>query len=222
MYEWDFTWTFTYREQLFRALVVTLHLNLLVLLIGSVAGLVLGILARSPCAPVRWFTMAYADLFRSLPVLVGLVWAFYCLPILAGGIRIGAYTCAVIVLALNLSAFVAEIIRASLQSVPQGIIESARALGLSQVRTIRRIIAPLTARLALPPLLGQYINTIKLSVLASAISVPELLHRTTDLISQTYRPLEFYTVLALLFLAILIPMTVCFRLLEQKFSHFKL
>lgn len=67
-----------------------------------------------------------------------------------------------------------------------------------------------------PPLVGQYINTAKLSVLASVIAVPELLHRTTDIISQVYRPLEFYTVLAVLFLILLLPGTILSRRLESR------
>jgi polar amino acid transport system permease protein len=67
-----------------------------------------------------------------------------------------------------------------------------------------------------PPLVGQYINTIKLSVLASVIAVPELLSKTTDIISQVYRPLEFYTVLAGLFLLLLLPGTILSRRLESS------
>jgi len=145
-----------------------------------------------------------------------LVWFFFCVPVLFGGLRISAFTSAVVVLSLNLSAFVAEIIRAGLNGVPRIHIESARAVGLSSLQTVRYVTLPIASRLVLPPLIGQYINTVKLSVLASVIAVPELLNRTTDIISQTYRPLEFYTVLALLFLIILLPGTLLFKHLEEK------
>lgn len=220
MYTWDFSWVSTYWTQLLAALWVTIHLNALVLLLGTLLGLALALLGKIQSKIVNLLLATYVDFFRSLPVLVGLVWFFYCAPLILGGIRIGAYASAVIVLALNLSAFVAEIIRAGLSSVPQGIIESSRALGVSRTDTMRKVMAPIATRIIVPPLLGQYINSIKLSVLASIISVPELLSRTTDIISQTYRPLEFYTVLAVIFLAVLTPLTLVFRHLEKRFSNF--
>ena len=222
MYQWDFSWIWTYRVQLAKALWVTVHLNLLVLAIGTFLGAVLGIVGRHRFTAVRIAVAIYIDFFRSLPVLVGLVWFFYCMPLLLGGVRISAYTSAVIVLSLNLAAFAAEIFRVGLLSVPDGIVESARALGVSRNKTIRKVMVPIATRIIIPPLLGQYINTIKLSVLASVIAVPELLQRTTDLISQTYRPLEFYTALAIIFLVLLIPITLVFRYLEAKFNTFKL
>ncbi|MEI7909477.1 MAG: amino acid ABC transporter permease [Verrucomicrobiota bacterium] len=220
MYQWDFSWVWTYREQLFEALWVTIHINLVILILGTLLGITLGLLGKLRSSIGNFVLAAYVDFFRSLPVLVGLVWFFYCAPMFLGGMRISAYASAVIVLSLNLSAFVAEIIRSGLNSVPKGIIESSRALGVSRTRTMRSIVIPIATRIIVPPLLGQYINSIKLSVLASIISVPELLSRTTDIISQTYRPLEFYTVLAILFLALLTPLTLAFRYLERRFSKF--
>jgi polar amino acid transport system permease protein len=216
MYRWDFSWVWTYRGQLGKALLVTLHLNLVVLLVGSVVGLVLGVLSRNHRWWIRAAVRVYVDLFRTLPVLVLLVWFFFCVPVLLGGVRISAYVSAVIVLALNLSAFVAEIVRAGIDAVPANHQESARAAGLTRNQTMRFITLPLALRMMVPPLVGQYINTIKLSVLASAIAVPELLNRTTDIISQVYRPLEFYTVLALVFLVILFPGTLLSRRLEAN------
>jgi polar amino acid transport system permease protein len=123
---------------------------------------------------------------------------------------------AVIVLSLNLSAFVAEIVRAGIEAVPVIHIEAARACKLPPFDSLRRIVLPLAVRQMIPPLVGQYINSIKLSVLASVIAVPELLNKTTDLTSQVYRPLEFYTTLALLFLVILLPGTILSRRLETS------
>jgi polar amino acid transport system permease protein len=218
MYQWDFAWVWTYREQLWKALLVTLHLNLLVVLLGTGVGLLLGIFSRSRYRLVQAAVRVCVDLFRTLPVLVMLVWFFFCVPVLLGGIRISAYGSAVVVLALNLSAFVAEIVRAGINAVPVTHVESARAAGMSRLQTVRFIMLPIALRIMIPPLVGQYINSIKLSVLSSVIAVPELLHRTTDIISQVYRPLEFYTVLALAFLGILLPGTLLSRRLEETRS----
>ncbi|MCL4198382.1 MAG: amino acid ABC transporter permease [Phycisphaerales bacterium] len=218
MYTWDFDWVWSYRGALLEAVGVTLALNLYVFTFGSIGGLAIGLCSSSRWRLVRACSRWFVDVVRALPVLVLLVWFFFCVPILVGGVRISAMASAVIVLSLNLAAFVAEIVRAGIESVPSHHVESARASGLSVPQTYRHVVLPLALRAMVPPLVGQYINTAKLSVLASVIAVPELLHRTTDLISQTYRPLEFYTALAVLFLLILLPPTVWARRLETK--HF--
>jgi polar amino acid transport system permease protein len=216
MYQWDWNWVWTYRWALLEAAGVTLWLNLVILVIGSAVGLVVAFGRGSRRAALWVPALIYIDLFRTLPVLVLLVWFFFCVPILLGGIQISSTVSAIIVLSLNLSAFVAEIVRAGIEAVPTAQVESARACGLSETQTMRFVVLPIAMRAMTPPLVGQYINTIKLSVLASVIAVPELLHKTTDIISQVYRPLEFYTVLALLFLVILLPGTIWSRRLEAR------
>ena len=222
MYEWDFKWVWSYREQLFVAFLVTLQLNLCVLILGTIVGVFLGLISRRAHALIRVVVRLYIDLFRTLPVLVMLVWFFYCVPILAGGIRISGFWSAVAVLSLNLSAFIAEIVRAGVDNIPTSHTNDALAAGLSRWQTNRYIVLPIALRMMVPPLVGQYINTIKLSVLASFIAVPELLHRTTDLISQVYRPLEFYTTLAIIFLILLLPGTLWSRRLEQNTERLRL
>ncbi len=222
MYEWDFRWVWTYREQLLSALGMTVLLNCWILLLGTLAGIFLGLIARHRHPYIRGLARIYIDVFRTLPVLVLLVWFFFCIPILLGGIRISGFTSAVIVLSLNLSAFIAEIVRAGVDAIPASYINDAKASGLSSWHTNRFIVLPIALRIMIPPLVGQFINTIKLSVLASVIAVPELLHRTTEIISQVYRPLEFYTALAVIFLVLLLPGTLWSRRLEKKAERFVL
>lgn len=214
MYNWDFGWVWTYRKALLDALWVTIQLNLWVLLLGTVLGFAVWAVRSSRIRYVRFLAIGYIDLFRTLPILVLLVWFFFCVPILLGGIRMSPMISAVVVLSLNLSAFVAEIIRAGIEAVPIGHVESARACGLTARQALTEIVLPIALRNMVPPLVGQYINSVKLSVLASIIAVPELLQKTIDIASQVYRPLEFYTVLAVLFLLLLLPGTILSRRLE--------
>lgn len=216
MYKWDWGWVWTYREGLIEATIVTLLFNFAILILGSIAGLFIALARKSQLRPLRILALIYIDIFRALPLLVLLVWAFFCIPILSGGLQLSPTTSAVIVLSLNLSAFIAEIIRSGIESIPEVHIESAKTLGFSTFQTLRFIILPIGLRNMVPSLVGQYINTIKLSVLASVIAVPELLHQTNVIIAQTYRPLEFYTVLALIFLILLLPLTIWSRRLESK------
>ena len=216
MYSWDWGWVWTFRYALLEAAWVTLWLNLVILALGTLAGLLVAFARGSSYALLRVPALIYIDIFRTLPVLVLLVWFFFCVPLLMGGIQLSSMLSAIIVLALNLSAFVAEIVRAGIDSVPKAHIEAANACGLTHRQAMRFIVLPMALRNMVPPLVGQYINSVKLSVLASVIAVPELLHKTTDIISQVYRPLEFYTVLALIFLVLLLPGTIWSRRLEGR------
>src|ERR1041384_5935899 len=119
MYKWDFSWVWTYRHALFDAFLVTLWLNAIVLLIGSLLGFVVALARRTRYSFLRAAALLYIDFFRTLPVLVLLVWFFFCVPILLGGIRISSVVSAIIVLSLNLSAFVAAIVRTGIESVPK-------------------------------------------------------------------------------------------------------
>ena len=215
MYAWNWDWIWSYKTQLLDAAWITLWINLVILILGSFIGLLFGLMKRSSIKLIRIIAVVYIDLFRTLPVLVLLIWFYICIPILIN-LKISSILSAIIVLSLNLSAFVAEIVDAGIQGVPSLHIDSGKLLGLTKKQNLRFIILPIALRNMAPPLVGQYINSIKLSVLASVIAVPELLNVTQDVISQTYRPLEFYTILAIIFLIFLLPGTIWSKRMDNK------
>ena len=215
MYAWNWDWIWSYKTQLLDAAWITLWINIVILILGSFTGLLFGLMKRSSIKLTRIIAVVYIDLFRTLPVLVLLIWFYICIPILFT-LKISSILSAIIVLSLNLSAFVAEIVDAGIQGVPSLHIDSGKLLGLTKKQNLRFIILPIALRNMAPPLVGQYINSIKLSVLASVIAVPELLNVTQDIISQTYRPLEFYTVLAVIFLIFLLPGTIWSKKMDNK------
>jgi polar amino acid transport system permease protein len=217
---WRLQEVWRYREALAQGLLVTLQLNGLVLLAGTALGFSVGALRLSRSAPLRLGARLYVDLFRSFPALVLLFWLFFALPLLPGlPLRLNAFPAAVLGLSLNLSAFVAEIFRAGVLAVPTSHLEAAQVMGFSRRQTWRYIAGPIALRIMVAPLFGQYINQIKLSVLASVIAVPELLHSVNTITTETFRPLELYTTLAALFLALLIPCTYLQGLLEARLSR---
>ena len=206
---WHFEDVWRYREALFDGLLTTLRLNAVVLLVGTAGGCLVAMLRLSPSAPVRALARVYVDLFRSLPLLVLLVWLFFALPMLPGvvGLRLSPFSAAVVGLGLNLSAFVAEIVRAGLKAVPAHHTDAARVAGFTRWQIWRYVTIPIAFRVMIAPLFGQYINQVKLSVLAGIIAVPELLHAVNTITTETFRPLELYTTLAGIFLAVLLPCT---------------
>jgi polar amino acid transport system permease protein len=208
-----------YRQALLNGLFVTLTLNIVVIAMGTLMSVVVAAMRLSPSQTVRAAGRLYVDLFRAIPILVLLVWIFFALPLASGGnLRFGPFAAATIALTLNLSAFGAEIVRAGIASVPAEHILAAQLAGFSRRSTWRHVTAPLALRTMLPPLAGLYINQVKLSVLASVIAVPELLHTVNTIAAETFRPLICYTTLAILFVAIVVPLTVLQGVLEARFK----
>ena len=196
---------------------MTLWLSLLVVAFGSVWGFALAFLKRSPEKVLVWFASSCVELFRVLPILVVIIWVYYVLPILFNW-RLSAFTAAVLALSLHLSAFVAETVRAGIESVPQSQFESAEALGFNRSQIMLFVVLPQAVKNMIPNLLGLYINEVKNSSLASVIAVNELLHQGNLLISNTFRPLEIYTTIAVVYAILLIPLMYIARFLEKKYS----
>jgi ABC-type amino acid transport system permease subunit len=143
----------------------------------------------------------YNAVFGWLPVLVLLVWMYYLLPS-AFGYRPSAVVVSVVALSLNLSAFVADVVRGAIARVSIDDIEAARAIGMKPSLRLRRVILPEVIRNSLPALVALYINQLKWTSLASVIGVEELLHTADTIMIHTYRALEAYTAIAVIYLGI--------------------
>lgn len=211
---------------------LTLGLSVAALALATVIGLVTAIARGSRWRTLRLVSGIYVELMRTLPLFVLLLWVFYAMPILVQGLdpdgvgyaalgwvaQLTPFTAAVIALALNAGAFLSEIFRAGIEGVPKGQIEAAQSLGMGRWLTLRRIVLPQALRRMLPPTVGQFIHTVKDSSLASAIGLAELTRRATELQTQTYRPLELYTLLALEYLVILLLLSRLSRWLERRWG----
>ena len=216
-YYWQFEAVRRNADLLLRGATTTLLLTLTSVVAGFLAALVLLLLRRTAAAPVRWTIRAYVDLFRGLPVLVLMVWLFFCLPILLD-IRISGFWVAVLSLALNYSALEAEILRAGVDAIPGGQLEVTRHFRFTPWQTARHVIVPQAFWRTLAPSLGQAINTLKLSALASFIAVPDLFYVTEGLVRDTFRPLEFYTALAAAYLVLILPLSAAVQVLENRLT----
>lgn len=213
MYDWDFGLIWRNREVFIQGGWITVQITALSIVFGTAGGSFLGLGRASKSPWVRLPVSAFVELFLALPVLVLLVWVYYCAPLFLG-INLSGFWTAVLVLSLSLSAFVAEIVRAGLLAVPRGQVEAARVLGMTRLQALIWITVPQALRVITPPLLGMYISTLKLSSLASIIAVYELLHSAQNLIMNTYRPLEVYTTVAAVYLILILPFVLVTRHLE--------
>jgi polar amino acid transport system permease protein len=186
--------------------------------IGLVAGLFLGLgkLSRRPW--LRIPASVFVEVFRDIPLLVLLLWIFYCLPILTG-LKIDIIESAILGISIHASAYLAEVYRAGIQSVDRGQMESARSLGMSFWQGMQRIVLPQAIRRMIPPFLNVTADFMKASALASVVGVWELLRQASNLIANTWRPLEAYTAVAVTYLLIIYPVVWLTGYLERRLAR---
>lgn len=204
---------------------VPLALQLAALSLGAGMVLAVGIHAAavSGIAPLRWIAAAHVDLFRGTPLLVQIFFIYYGLGQIPA-IRDSAlwpflrepYWCAVLALALNTSAYTAEIIRGALAAVPAGEVEAARACGMSGLLLRRRIIWPIALRHGLPVYGSEAILMVKATSLTSIITLTEVTGIAHKLISSTYRVVEIFVAAGAIYLAMTFALTLALGLAERR------
>jgi len=218
MYDWSFSVVWDYRVVYIQGALITLQLSLLAVLFSLSLGLVVGIARQSPRRSLSFPAAWYVEIFRDTPLLIQIVWIFYCLPILMG-VTLSAFWASVVALSLHMSAYVAEIVRAGIASVDKGHIDAAKILGLNYFQIMRRIILPQALRRMLPPLVNNFADILKLSALASVIGVYELLHSVENVIMNNFRPLEMYSALAVVYFMLIFPVAFVARRAELYFAE---
>ncbi|XAH26357.1 amino acid ABC transporter permease [Xylophilus sp. GW821-FHT01B05] len=212
-YDWDFGSLWKYRWLLLSGIGYTLLFTVMCVALGLLIGLVTGLgrLSSNPyiTAPLR----AYIEIFRCTPVLVQLVWFYYALPVLTG-IEMSAVVAATICLSLYGGAFYSEIVRGGIISTDLGQTEAAKALGMTRLQLLRRIVLPQAFKKMVPPLMNQSIMQLKNTSLLSVLAVPDLLYQGQVIAHDTYRPLEIYTFIAVAYFAVLLPVTIWAKRME--------
>ena len=196
-------------------LLTTLALGFPCIALGFVAGVALAMLRLYAPRPVRFLTIAYIDVFRSIPVLVLLFVVYYALPF--AGLRMSSFASAATAISMVSAAYSAEIIRAGIEAIPRGQFEAARALGLHFVSTMRKVILPQAIRIVLPPLTSNAINVMKDTALASVVAMPDLLKQANQAQALAANPTPLI-VAAGIYLLILLPLVRLVGLLEHRFA----
>lgn len=216
-YTWDFGFLRAFGGAWLHGVWITFYLSSISIAGGTVLGILLVIGSRASWPLFRWISRLYVDMFRALPALVLMGTLYFCLPIV-GGITPSAFQTAVIALAMNLAPFAAECIRSGLESVPTVQYESGRLCGFRGWRLAYYIIGPQALRRILPPLIGQYVTTLKLSSLAATIGVVEIWNVTSQVVTATSRPVEARLVGAALYCLIILPTLWAVVWLERRYE----
>lgn len=216
-YQWSFGFLWHYQVLFVRGVEVTLAYTVGTIGLGLLLGLLVGIARLSKSRLVNYPLIGFIEAFRCTPLLVQIVWFYYALPVILG-IQIPAVVAATATLSLYTAAFYAEIFRGGIISIERGQWDAARALGLSPWRMMRLVILPQATRRMLPPFINQSITQLKNTSLISTIAVPELLYQGQMITADTYRPLETYTVVALVYFAMLFPSTMLAQWYEKRLN----
>lgn len=192
----------------------TVVLSLMAFVGGGLVGLGLLVLRLSGVRGSRWFVAAWVQLFQGTPLLMQLFLAYFGLAAL--GVPTSAWFAAAVVLTLYTSAFLAEIWRGCVESVPRGQWEAARSLALNFGEQLRHVIGPQALRVAVPPTVGFLVQVIKGTALASVIGFIELTKAGTMITNATFKPFVVYSLVALLYFALCYPISLYARSLEGK------
>ncbi len=193
----NFDWSVVgaHRDALAAATGTTVLLTVATMAIAVPCGIVVAALRLYAWTPVRAVATAYVELFRNLPLILVVYWAFYVLPI-ATGLGLSPFATGLAALALNVTAYNAETFRAGIGSIRRGQLEAAMALGMSRAQALRRIVLPQAVRRILPVLASTWVSLFKDTSLVSVIAVSELAYVAMQIRAQTFRVLEMLTAMA--------------------------
>ena len=216
-YEWSFGFLLRYTHLFWVGIAYTLAYTIGTVLLGLAVGLLLGLARLSKSRLANVPLVAFIEIFRCTPLLVQIVWFYYALPVILN-IQIPAAVAATLVLSLYTGVFYAEIFRGGIVSIEPGQWDAARALGLRWRHVMRFVVLPQAVRRMVPPFMNQSIIQLKNTSLVSVIAVPDLLYQGTLITADTYRPLETYTAVALIYFVLLFPATRLVQYYEQRLA----
>lgn len=222
---WDWSRPWQFRTMLLKGWLTTVELALAALIGSSLVGMLLLLGQRSSLWCLRVTCRAFLELIRETPLLVQLLIGYFVVlaPLLSRSLSAAGWNdkwvIGVILLSLFNGAYLGEILRGGVDSIPQGQWDSARAVGFSPWQIHRHVILPQALRRVLPAIAGQFVSMIKDSSLLSVIGVQEFAYQAKSYTAQTYGGLEAYVPLALGYLILTVPVALLAHILERRFRH---
>lgn len=214
-YNWDFHSVWQYSDLFLWGLWISVVYTFGSIFFGILIGFITCAARLSGWRALDLAARFYQELFRCTPLLVQLLWFYYAFPLLVGG-SIDNRFAAMLTLSLYVGAFYAEIFRGGIVSIDRGQREAADAIGMSPWQSMTRIILPQALKRMLPSFINQSVIQFKNTSLVSVISVADLAYMAAVVNGQTYRPLESYTVMAVLYIVMLLPLTQAADWIEKR------
>ncbi|MEP2782526.1 MAG: amino acid ABC transporter permease [Pseudoruegeria sp.] len=215
--EWNFAPVLGSFDLLLLGLVNTLKITSLALMFGVPLGLVLALSRLSENRPLSAISAFIIEFFRTTPPLVQLFWFFFAFPILFN-VNMTPFTTAIVTFSIQSSAFFAEIFRSGIQSIDRGQWEGARAIGMTRNQSLKRVILPQAVKRMIPAFMERSIELLKTTTLVSTIAYTDLMYQANDIAQRTFRPLEVYTVIALIYFVMIFVFSQLSIVVERKLA----
>lgn len=216
--EWDFTPALNNIDILLLGLVNTLKITGLALFFGMPLGLMMALSRLSEFRLLSMLAAFIIEFFRTTPPLVQLFWFFFAFPILFN-VNMTPFTTAIVTFSIQSSAFFAEIFRSGIQSIDRGQWEGARAIGMTRKQSLRRIILPQAVKRMIPAFMERSIELLKTTTLVSTIAYTDLMYQANDIAQKTFRPLEVYTVVALIYFVLIFCFSQLSIVIERRMAR---
>ena len=202
----------------------TLLLALCGLFFACIIGLVFGMMSVLKSKVCRAIAQIFVDIVRGVPMIVLAFFVFFGVPyffknVLGNNITLSALTAGTICLALNCGAYMAEIIRASIQSVDKGQMEAARSLGLTYWKSMRKVVLPQAIRTMIPSIINQFIITLKDTSILSVIGFPELVNSAKNVVAITFKSFETWLIVGIMYLIIITALSKLAKVLERRLNR---
>ncbi|HET8577610.1 MAG TPA: amino acid ABC transporter permease [Methylomirabilota bacterium] len=207
-YQFDWSVLLTYRHLLWNGLLLTVELSAAAMASALVVGSLVGIGRSSEVVWLRRALAAAIEFFRNIPLIVQFFFWYF-----AAGLE--TWPAAFLGLTVYSSAYIGEVVRAGIQSIPRTQIEAARSTGMTPYQVIRYVVFPQAFMRIIPPLAIEFINVIKNSSIAMTIGLAELTFQTQQIESQTFRGFEAATAITLLYVVLALVIVLGMNLLER-------
>ena len=217
MHRWDFGPVWANAELLLLGLWHTLQVTGTALAFGVPLGLALALMRLSPRRAWRWPAGLVIEVFRTTPPLVQLFWFFFALPILIR-VEMTPFVASALTFSIQSAAFFAEVFRGGIVSVERGQWEAARALGMDHRQALRRVVLPQAVKRMLPAFLERAIELMKTTTLVATVSYADLLFQANEVAQKTFRPLEVFSVAALIYFAVIFGASQVAQVFERRLA----
>lgn len=201
----------------------TLEMALLSLVFASLIGLIFGVLSVLNNKVCKIIAQVFVDLIRGVPMIVLAFFVFFGVPYLFNNIwhvehkvTLTALTAGIICLSLNCGAYMAEIIRAGIQSVDKGQMEAARSLGLPYWRAMVKVVLPQAIKTMIPSIINQFIITLKDTSILSVIGFPELVNTAKNVVSSTMKSFQTWAIVGFMYLVVITILSKIAKILERR------
>lgn len=202
---------------LLKSAVVTVEITAVAAVLSLVMAFAAGLARLSRQWPLRAIAACYVETFRGTSALVQLFWMFFVLPFF--GLSLTPFAVAVLALGLNVGAYGSEVVRGAIVAVPKGQYEAATSLNMTRAHMMRRIIIPQALVNMVPPWGNLFIELLKATALVSLITITDLTFRAKQLNDETFRTVEIFTLVLIIYFAIALVITLGMRLLEARLGR---